>query len=1576
MAGVVDRAIVRSDHFSPHPSFLSFIIFQRLIHKKPMSRLSLTFLCCITGFTLAAQFARIEVNEGIALAAGSPTRYAGDHDFITQVGNEIFHLVPDADTSYRLNWIESTPEKVYQYTLHDTDRDGDLDLYVYSRDGTVFYFFKKENGRYYYFPEWNLAASNTYNLISDNFDGDGYEDLMINHQIFLNTGVNERVPSFRYPVGNVYYYKATYMTDFDRDGDQDILFHLGDDARILNNNGNEFSLDLHGYEGNTNSIVWIRPIATPAGDFYLYYDGAEKNIRQLEFTADSFLIHPLLDVTLSATDVLVQDINQDGAEELLILNGTTMIIGEYDYASNTLDTLILQLPEIMSMAGISHTDMGTEMITGSPNSYYTYHFDANLHPILAHTAYVGINSSGDKFIDVDGDLFVDVASGNKVKSFTPDYSFSQVRLLDFPVAGGALADFDHDGDADYVLTHEWYPNEGNYTFGSVQSTNDPTPIPDLAGNIEIARGDLDLDGDTDILTYGGGKHLSVFYNNNNIDFEPADDIDGAFIIKNNFVAVSIVDLDKDNDLDIVMCTWAGLYTLKRNLSGGYDGPFDIYSGTYQCKSLSTADYNLDGYPDFLVSTQNSVSSTNGEVWLYTGSLPNPQEKKIFNGTGFYIAAFGDMDQSGWLDIVYHYNKGLFLATTTDGINFQSTLIDKKYFTNARLNVQDLNHDGRQDVVLYMKDNYQLYYYLNGLSGIPGGPCPPDGITCYSQEQVDRFKFKYSQCTSIPGDLRVDWKYVSGKHSTIKDLSAFSNLHQIGGNLEFRWLDSVPDLQALNNIERIGGDLFIANYTAPSFTGLSNLGYIGGDLHLFFVKPDIPSDSTLLTSLDTILGNVEIDRCEKISMEPIIQPVFYGNISIIETDLLNTYGFQLVDTIRGELKMLRTNIPTLDSLTHLKYLKSLFLYDNSALKSINILNNLVHLDSTFEVSGSPQLRVEHGFESLQTVGEDFYLEAIECNSFHQLDSIQGDAWLRITEYDSLAFTKLAYVGSDVTFLNYQEPDFNQFQLLDSIHGDLSIGGMLSGTLKGLDSLKYIQGNLFLYNNPGLRSIYNLNNNLYVGDVYSIYGNKKLAYCDEPSFCNHIAAGRPYEVTNNGFDCMDISQVRCLENRFTGVVYHDLNENLVHDPTEATLSNVKVIFPQTLDTIITSHNGYFATNAGEGDSLHIEVMVPADWSSTNDPMITVDSFVPGDAHNFGNDVGLVPNFFKQEVQLSYNEGFFLCVLPYDLDIDVANNGTENEIITVEIHYPEHARLNETFNQYLSHDTAQHILVIDLDTLHPFFSKHIVLPFKAPGSEHVGEISTTQIKVVAIRNQVPEVATSAQFFSHLYCSYDPNDKKVVTSNGTKDVQVNSDDQLTYTIRFQNTGNYPAEHVLLVDTLSAQVDMSTFTFLSSSHPVDIHQNGNILSFYFNHIQLPDSSADFTGSQGYVTFSIRPYHQIQLGAEITNDASIYFDYNDAVLTNEVNSVVVDLTNTLEISSKNRVAIFPNPAQNLIQVHSPDAVSLINSAYQLFAPDGRPVQSGVFLNGQINIQSLRPGLYVLKMKTSGGIVLIGKFLKL
>jgi uncharacterized repeat protein (TIGR01451 family) len=167
----------------------------------------------------------------------------------------------------------------------------------------------------------------------------------------------------------------------------------------------------------------------------------------------------------------------------------------------------------------------------------------------------------------------------------------------------------------------------------------------------------------------------------------------------------------------------------------------------------------------------------------------------------------------------------------------------------------------------------------------------------------------------------------------------------------------------------------------------------------------------------------------------------------------------------------------------------------------------------------------------------------------------------------------------------------------------------------------------------------------------------------------------------------------------------------------------------------------------------------------------------------------------------------------------------------------------------------------------------------------------------------------------SYDPNDKTVDAPEVLSPVV---QEALTYTIRFQNTGTAPAQNIYVMDTLSSQLDWSTFELIESSHPMQVIELGNgIKRFDFPQIWLPDSTANEAASHGHLIYRIKESPLNIAGSSIYNTAYIYFDWNDAVVTN----TTYNINGALGIGNWDmaNIKLYPNPAKDQLTISAGQA---------------------------------------------------------
>lgn len=230
----------------------------------------------------------------------------------------------------------------------------------------------------------------------------------------------------------------------------------------------------------------------------------------------------------------------------------------------------------------------------------------------------------------------------------------------------------------------------------------------------------------------------------------------------------------------------------------------------------------------------------------------------------------------------------------------------------------------------------------------------------------------------------------------------------------------------------------------------------------------------------------------------------------------------------------------------------------------------------------------------------------------------------------------------------------------------------------------------------------------------------------------------------------------------------------------------------------------------------------------------------------------------------------------------------------------------------------------------------------------------------------------------SYDPNDKTVSPMGRGPQGNITSNDKtLSYHIRFQNTGNGPAVNIVVKDTLSDKLDISTLEVIGASHNyiLDILES-NILRWKFNNIMLADSSSDEPASHGWISYRIKQKSSNQIGDQIKNTAHIYFDFNPAIVTNTTVNTIVSTIGIEELSSSNDVVkVYPNPFSDnttfVIQSNKPNE----SYSFELLDVLGKQVRFIKEINTrefQLSRNGLPNGIYFYKIYSAESIAGIGK----
>ncbi|WP_289039190.1 FG-GAP-like repeat-containing protein [uncultured Zobellia sp.] len=251
-------------------------------------------------------------------------------------------------------------------------------------------------------------------------------------------------------------------------------------------------------------------------------------------------------------------------------------------------------------------------------------------------------------------------------------------------------------------------------------------------------------------------------------------------------------------------------------------------------------------------------------------------------------------------------------------------------------------------------------------------------------------------------------------------------------------------------------------------------------------------------------------------------------------------------------------------------------------------------------------------------------------------------------------------------------------------------------------------------------------------------------------------------------------------------------------------------------------------------------------------------------------------KSEVRPGFNTSYALVV---------NNRGTAQTSGEVSLEF--NPNLTFLAASEIPKNQSSNSLEFTIQNLKPFESKIIDLSFNlaAPPAINIGDSLRLNATLSPVVSDFSEEDNTFNLEQIVIGSYDPNDITVLEGSSITPEQ--AEGYLNYVIRFQNTGTASAINVRVNHELDDKLDWSTFIPNTSSHENVINiKNDKEVEFWFENINLPDSTSNEPSSHGYISFKIKPKTGIQTWDFINATANIYFDFNPPITTNTATTQV------------------------------------------------------------------------------------------
>jgi len=452
-----------------------------------------------------------------------------------------------------------------------------------------------------------------------------------------------------------------------------------------------------------------------------------------------------------------------------------------------------------------------------------------------------------------------------------------------------------------------------------------------------------------------------------------------------------------------------------------------------------------------------------------------------------------------------------------------------------------------------------------------------------------------------------------------------------------------------------------------------------------------------------------------------------------------------------------------------------------------------------------------------------------------------------------------------------------------------------------------------------------------------------------------------------------------NVIKGRVYNDQNQNCIQDSGELGIQG---------SVITATPDPYYAYSDVNGNfTLYT--------TSLNNTLTVSNSYSLQYTPTCPSPATLTVNLSQQgDTSLGNNFGFWADPNYTDLGIHPGWSGaTPGFQKKYWIYYsnlsptPKNATINFVYDTLLAYDScttggvrnaAQHKITWTISNIPTSnWDGPLYVYFTVPTTVTIYDILHSYFEILPISGDANPLNNTLSTDEPVTGSHDPNDKTVSPiGEGPAGNITQNDSVLLYTLHFQNTGNDTAFTVVIKDTLSPFLDPATVVPGASNHTYTFDLSGQgVLTFRFDHILLPDSSANEEASNGYVNYSIQQKHNNPVGTVISNNAHIYFDFNPDVVTNTVINTITNIAGIETINNPFSVKVYPNPFTDITTFVIEAGAAKNAYTFEMYDVLGNRVRykTGITTQQfQVKGLGLNKGIYFYKISDDGSIIGVGK----
>ena len=615
-----------------------------------------------------------------------------------------------------------------------------------------------------------------------------------------------------------------------------------------------------------------------------------------------------------------------------------------------------------------------------------------------------------------------------------------------------------------------------------------------------------------------------------------------------------------------------------------------------------------------------------------------------------------------------------------------------------------------------------------------------------------------------------------------------------------------------------------------------------------------------------------------------------------------------------------NLENLDFRTNL--IENLNVSDLINLKYLNCSsNNLISLDVTNLINLTG---LDCGTNELNSI--DLFnlinLRNLNCRD-NQLTSLDVSNLTNLTSLDCRVNQLNNLDVSSLTNLSSFDCAFNQLVYLN--------------LKNNYSSNYYIWGD-----NPSLQYICaNESNIANIQQKIDQYGYS--ATCHVNSYCSFTPGGTFYEISGNAK--LDLNNNGC---DISDIDYANLRLNI----TNGTVTG-SIISNQT-------GNCYIPVSAGN-HTITPNLENPSYFNISPE---SVSVNFPTQTSPFTRDFCVTANGIHHDVEI-----MIIPTVPARPGFDAnyklvySNKGNQVENGSISLTFDD-AKLDYVAANPVFNSSAVNNFTWNYTNLQPFETREIALvlnvnsPMEIP-AVNIGDQINFLAEITPFANDEVQYDNIFALKQIVVGSYDPNDKTCIQGETITPTEVGN--YAHYVIRFENTGTFPAENIVVKDMIDlAKFDIATLVPLKSSHDFYTRINGNKVEFIFENINLDFNDAT---NDGYVAFKIKTLPSLVLGDTFTNNANIYFDYNFPITTNTYTTTVAALS-TQDFDFGTYFTLYPNPANDVLNIQTKQDLQV--NSIEIYNQLGQIVLAVTNAVNSIDVADLASGTYFVKVNTEKG----------